>query len=92
MNSIQIAGYISGIEIKKENELYNVKFNICDNHSENSHMWFPCYLKTKNEKTIERIKAKKEAKQQFYITGKMFYNYTPENEKTYINILIQNFA
>lgn len=92
MNSIQLAGYISEIKIKKENELYNVKFSICDNQGENSNMWFPCYLKTTKEATIERIKKKKADKQQFFIVGKMFYNYSPENEKTYINILVQNFS
>lgn len=92
MNSIVIAGYISGIESKKENEITTIKFQVCDNQSEDSRMWFACYYKTKSDKMLDFIKEKKEKKHQFTIVGTMFYNYNTDNEKTYINIMVKQIC
>lgn len=92
MNSIVLVGYISNIEYKKDENtgLYQVKFSICDNVSNESCMWFNCYLKTLKDSTIEFIKKGKAEKRHFTIIGSMFYNYSADKERTYINVSVKN--
>lgn len=92
MNQLTICGYIAGLEMKQENDLYKIKFSICDQTSETNKMWFACYLDTKKESTFKFMQEKIKNKQPFTVIGKMFYNYNAENEKTYINIKVQNFC